>query len=290
MNTLLQLTTSVEHSHLIVPRAETQTETPNLQSQVVRVTNAIEDPALRTAVERILGDLIFMLDWLSLVGEDHSPSDEIDNAVSLLRVVGVEARSLVSFIEDNALRLEGLNEGIKENLDSMAYAIGHELRQLFESETARSKFDAPPNQDLRGPLIHARGVLRNCFQHCVINLVRVFDQNLTGAQLYDDWSVRRQRSLILCRELAALIEVVQASEFEPHRIAKKLISFRDGSMRWLMHKDWQDYESLSGQVIANLDQGNRPADLLHRLSCYLETLLTQVKGRTILRVDASSIE
>jgi hypothetical protein len=290
MNALLQSTTSVEHSHLIVPTAETQTETPNLQSQVIRVTNAIEDPSLRIAVEKILGDLLFMLDWLSLIGEDHSRSDEIDNDVSLLRAVGVEARSLVSFIEDNALQLEGLNEAIKQNIDSIAYAIGHELRQLFESETARSRLDAQ-NKDLTGALNHAQGVLKNCFQHCVINLVRVFDQNLTGGQIYDDWSIRRQRSLLLCRELAALIDVVQAIECEsPQRIARELISFREGSMQWLMHKDWPDYESLSGKVIAALDQGNKPADLLHRLSCYLETLLTQVKARAILRVQDTGIE
>ncbi|HLE64405.1 MAG TPA: hypothetical protein VI750_14735, partial [Pyrinomonadaceae bacterium] len=65
-------------------------------------------------------------------------------------------------------------------------------------------------------------------------------------------------------------------------IAAHLRAFKEGSMQWLMYKDWQEYEALSEQVLGSISQGDNPKDLLHRLGCYLETLLAHVKTRGVL--------
>jgi hypothetical protein len=284
MDVLLQPTASFDSSHLAQATPDdTRTQTPNLQSQITRVTNSISDRELRVKVERILGDLVFMLDWLSLIGEDCSPGDELEKSLWMLEAAAVDARSLVSFIEDNAMQLEGLDDAIREAFDSSAYAISLELKQIFGSESTRSTLDVR-SRDVKAALSHAQGVLKNCFQHCLFDLMRVFDQNSSCPQLYADLWVRRERSMLLCRELAALIDVVVVSDLNSaEHIIRKLVSFRENGMHWLMYRDWDDYESLSGQVIEALNKEERCADLLHRLACYLETLLAQVKTRAVLR-------
>jgi len=284
MHVLLQPTRSLNASHPTqTPPGATQTEPLNLQSQITRVTNSIRDAALRASVERILGDLVFMMDWLGLVGEDFSSADELERTLWMLQAAADDARSLVSFIEGKAMQLEGLDEAVQEAFDSSAYAITLELKQIFGSESTHSTLDVR-NRDVKGALIHAQGVLKNCFQHCMIDLMRVFDQNSSCSQLYDDLCIRRERSLLLCRELAALIDVVAVSDVpSAQHIIRELVSFRESGMQWLMYKDWEDYESLSGQVIEALNEGERPTDLLHRLGCYLETLLAQIKTRAVLR-------
>ena len=48
-------------------------EIPNLQSQVSVLTNSISDEAVRLAVGKVLTDLVFLLDYLSLVAGSERP-------------------------------------------------------------------------------------------------------------------------------------------------------------------------------------------------------------------------
>jgi hypothetical protein len=286
-----------EYTRSLAPRASpnearvgtSYSQTPNLHSQVTVLTNSISDEAVRLAVGKVLTDLVFLLDYLSLVA---GPRDlgGIKEVVAILNTVRGEAYALALFIENHALRLEGLDDRLSDTLDSSAYAINHEVRRIFDGELAHMSHDRD-NQETRGALLHAQGVLTNCFQQCMIDLARVFDASLTDARLFQDWQTRRESSLILYHDLSELIALVQASEndslkFFPKRsldyLEERLTSFREGSMQCLMYRDWQQYEALSEEIIASVRNGERPAALLHHMGCYLETLLAHVKARAVL--------
>jgi len=49
-----------------------------------------------------------------------------------------------------------------------------------------------------------------------------------------------------------------------------------------MHKDWHEYQALAEPIINSIEVGKDPADLLHSLQCYLETLLAHVRARAVL--------
>ena len=254
---------------------------PNLPSQLSRVTQSITDESLRKVVEKILGDLIFLIDYLSLIRDNPEQSPRFE-MVTILQAVRNKATSLLNFIETEALHGKELDNTTRQTFDCLVYAIRHDLKRTFESELG-GLTEARADRQTYEALFDAQGLLRNCFQHCIINLIQVFDHNITAEQLFDDWGIRRQQSLHLCEELSALIRILNSeSAHSPKYIAKRLKMFRQGSMQWLMYKDWQEYETLSGRVIDALDLGNTPSDLLHQLSCYMETLLTQVKARAVL--------
>jgi len=272
------------------PRVVTSgSQVPNLQSQVTVLTNTISDEAVRLAVGKVLTDLVFLLDYLSLVAGPRGLG-EMKEVVSILNTVRREAYSLAVFIEDHALRLDGLDDCLSETLDSSAYAINHEVRRMFDGELAHMSLDRA-DQETRGTLQHAQGVLTNCFQQCLINLARVFDASLTDAGLFQDWQSRRESSLILYQDLSELIDLVKTTEngslmYSPEQsldhLEEQLTSFRDGSMQCLMYKDWQQYEALLAEVIGSVRNGENPAGLLHHMACYLETLLAHVKARSVL--------
>ncbi len=262
---------------------------PNLQAQVSVLTNSISDEVVRLAVGKILTDLVFLLDYLSLVADSRNIGG-IKEVVSILHTVRGEAYSLAVFIENNALRLDGLSDRLRETLDSSAYAINHEVRRVFNTDLAHLSLDWN-NQETRGALLHAQGVLTNCFQQCMINVARVFDTNLTDASLFQDWQSRRESSLVLYHDLSELVALIQASAEDslncfpeqPHdHLVERLASFREGSMQCLMYKDWQQFEALSEAILAAIRIGESPADRLHHMGCYLETLLAHVKARSVL--------
>ncbi len=153
---------------------------------------------------------------------------------------------------------------------------------MFESELSQASSEED-DFALHGVLIYAQGVLTNCFQQCMMGLARLFDDGLTGERLFQDWRVKRERSLVLYRDLEKLVGVVQAGEGKSlMQIADQLRSFREGSMQWLMHKDWHEYQALAEPIINSIEVGKDPADLLHSLQCYLETLLAHVRARAVL--------
>ena len=295
MSTFLQLNTPYTGSFepTTSPREEcvetSYPEVTNLHSQVTVLTNSITDEAVRLMVGKVLTDLVFLLDYLSLVAS-HRDHGGIKEVVAILNAVRGEAYSLAVFIENHALTLEGIDDRLSQTLDSSAYAINHEVRRIFNGDLAQMNLDRD-DQETRGALLHAQGVLTNCFQQCMINLARVFDTSLTDARLFQDWQSRRESSMILYQDLSELIGLVQASEKDspslfPERsldfLARRLTSFRDGSMQSLMYKDWQQYEVLSQEIIASIRNREKPSHLLHHMGCYLETLLAHVKARSVL--------
>jgi len=257
-------------------------EIPNLQIRVTHLANSISDGSVRIVVSKVLADLVFLLDYLSLVEAPPREPARINERLSILEAVRGEAFSLVDFIENRVMQIEVLDEPLRDTLDGSAYAIQHEVRRIFEGELAQTRFEQD-EMKLHGLLLYAQGVLTNCFQQCLIGLARVFDDGVTGDRLFQDWRAKRERSLVLYRDLEALTEMLQKNEgWSLARIAEELQSFKEGSMQWLMYKDWHEYQALADPIIDLITRGENPADLLHRLDCYLETLLAHVRARAVL--------
>jgi hypothetical protein len=257
-------------------------EIPNLQIRVTHLANSISDESARIVVSKVLADLVFLLDYLSLVEAPPREPRRINERLAILEAVRSEAFSLVDFIENRVMQIEVLDELLRDTLDGSAYAIQHEVRRIFEGELAQTRFEQD-EMKLHGLLLYAQGVLTNCFQQCLIGLARVFDDGVTGDRLFQDWRAKRERSLVLYRDLEALTEMLEKNEGGSlARIAEELQSFKEGSMQWLMYKDWYEYQALADPIIDSIRRGENPADLLHRLDCYLETLLAHVRARAVL--------
>src|SRR5258705_12896526 len=96
-------------------------EMPNLQLQVTRLAGSITDEAVRIVVSKVLADLVFLLDYLSLVEAAPQEAVRIPERMSILDAVRGEAASLVEFIENHALQVEGLEKSLHETLDGSAY-------------------------------------------------------------------------------------------------------------------------------------------------------------------------
>jgi hypothetical protein len=138
-----------------------------------------------------------------------------------------------------------------------------------------------------GKILHAHGLLTNSFQQSVITLLQFFKPNLETSTLFNDSELRLQQSLILCRDLSSLIRLVGRAQTQPQpnvlrKIVGRILEFRDGTMQYLMYKDWQGYESLALEVITAIENNLDSKPLLQRFLCYLEVLYEHVKMRAVL--------
>ena len=295
MSTVLAVTTPELDPHVpllcdgvaVDPKAEAQREVhANLQHEIDLVLRSIADPELRQVSQIILSELVRFFDWLDRIENNLHKLDTLLESLSLLEVLEFEARSLVDYIEMKARKVSNSNERLNEVLDGITYGITHDLRRIFERELVRGVTEHS-TPIVYGKILHAHGLLTNCFQQSTITLLQVFNPRLNAQTLFNDIESRLKQSLVLCRDLSSLMRFVRLSQANSdpdvlRTVVGRILEFRDGSMHYLMYKDWRGYESLALEVITAIENNLDAKPLLHRFLTFLEVLYGHVKMRAVL--------
>jgi hypothetical protein len=269
------------------PQTEIQREVQaNLQNAIDQVIGSIENLELRSITQTILREMLRFFDWLDRIENNLHKLYTLLESLSLLEVVEFEARSLIDFIERRAIKAPSVNDRLHEVLDGITYGISHDLRRIFERELVRgvTEHSIPI---VYGKILHAHGLLTNCFQQSTITLLQVFNPKLDATSLFNDIESRLKQSLVLCKDLSSLMRFVRLSQANSdadvlRTVVDRILEFRDGSMHYLMYKDWRGYESLALEVITAIENNLDAKPLLHRFLCFLELLYGHVKMRAVL--------
>jgi len=258
----------------------------NLQHEIDSVVEQITDRELREISQTILGEMLRYFNWLARIENNLHKLDTLLESLSLLEVIEFEARSVTDYIDTRAIRLAAGNERLHEVLDGISYGITHDLRRIFERELVRGVTEQSI-PIVYGKIMHAHGLLTNCFQQSTITLLQVFKPGLDATTLFNDVELRLHQSLILCKDLSSLMRFVRLAQAndDPNvmrEVTARILEFRDGSMQYLMYKDWRGYENLALEVITAIENNLDPKPLLHRFICFLEVLYGHVKMRAVL--------
>ena len=278
-------------SHEIAVDLQTETQRAvqaNLQNEIDSVLNLIEDPRLRHISQTILIELVRFFDWLSRIENNLHKLDTLLESLSLLEVLEFEARSLIDYIDAKAIKVANAcgNDRLSDVLEGISYGITHDLRRIFERELVRGVTEQS-TPIVYGKILHAHGLLTNCFQQSTITLLQVFNPGMDASSLFNDIELRLQQSLVLCKDLSSLMRFVRLSQANSdpdvlRTVATRILEFRDGSMQYLMYKDWRGYESLALEVITAIENNLDPKPGLHKFLCFLELLYGHVKMRAVL--------
>ena len=269
------------------PQTEVQREVQqNLHNEIDLVLRSISHPELHDISATILSEMLRFFDWLTRIENNLQKLDTLLESLSLLEVLEFEARSLTDYIETRAIPAAKGNERLNDVLDGISYGITHDLRRIFERELIRGVTEQSI-PIVYGKIMHAHGLLTNCFQQSTITLLQVFNPNVDGSKLFNDVELRLEQSLVLCKDLSSLMRFVRLAQSNSNpdvlrSVTARILEFRDGSMQYLMYKDWRGYESLALEVITAIENNLDPKPSLHRFICYLEVLYGHVKMRAVL--------
>lgn len=257
----------------------------HLQPPLQRVLDALSSDKLGSDVRRIFVDLARLIDYLRWIEMALLADDPLKRTLGIFTLLHEEARNLQDTIDRRALHEGNSGTDIFDALDSTAYAISMEVRKVFGHELVGL------STLKRAPLIYVKieqsqGLLSNCFQQSTVALAQLFDASVDGHQLFRAFQNRLQQSIDLCRDLWRLLKFVRHAGRERDRypissFKSRLNAFREGSLRFLMYKDWETYERFA-QEIGGAHGAIELAPVLHRFDCYLETLLGQVRMRAVL--------
>ena len=272
---------------------DTQTEVQravrtNLLKEIDSVLNLMQDSQLRDMSQTILFELVRFFDWLNRIENNLHKLDTLLENLSLLEVLEFEARGLTDYIQTKAISVATAagNDRLNDVLDGISYGITHDLRRIFERELVRGVTEQS-TPIVYGKILHAHGLLTNCFQQSTITLLQVFKPAMDASALFNDIELRLQQSLVLCKDLSSLMRFVRLSQANSdpdvlRTVTGRILEFRDGSMQYLMYKDWRGYESLALEVITAVENNLDAKPLLHKFLCFLELLYGHVKMRAVL--------
>jgi hypothetical protein len=283
----------------VTPEPSGSTEGADLQRRLKQEINlvlgTIENPAVKEIAQTILLEIKAVFSRLSLVESNLRKLDTLQENLSILEMLQFDTHSLVQYVEFNAMPTEGISERLRDVLDGMSYGISHDVKRVFE-QGILGNIANQTTPVVYGKILHAHGLLTNCFQQSVITLLQVFNPSLDPLLLFDDFEQRLRQSLSLCRDLSSVMRVVHNAQLDPspdnlRAVVISVMDFRDGSMQYLMYRDWRGYERLALELITAIEHNRETKDLLHQFACYLDVLYGHVKMRAVLRdMFASSSE
>src|SRR5215813_6451571 len=247
----------------------------------------IDDPVVLELADTIFDGILRAFTRLNLIGTNLHKLDTLMENLSILEVLHFEIRYLLEYLEAKAMNTPGISERLQEVFDGISYGISHDVKRVFERELVGDIKDQS-TPVVYGKILHTHGLLTNCFQQSLITLLQVFNPRLDPFGIFDDFEERLRQSLLLCNDLAALMRVVRHAEAEPtpdflHTVVQHALKFRDGSMQYLMYRDWRGYERLALALITSIETNGDSKDLLHQFACFLEVLYGHVKMRAVLR-------
>lgn len=249
------------------------------------VQEKIQNESIGTEIKLLFEQLSRLLEWLKFIEHTLERDQPLKQTLPVLSLVNQESQTLVDLIENRVMKLKGLPQELYDTLDGTSYAVKMELKKVFARELIGiSAVKHSPT--IYGKLESAHGLLRNSFQQSAVALVQVFDSNLDGARLFDNFQTRLEQSILLRKELWYIMHMVRKAEvegenFSSAKLNETLLTFRNGSMRFLMFKDWEACERFIDEVVASTGT-IEVTPILHRLGAYIETLHGQVCMRAVL--------
>lgn len=257
----------------------------SLHPSLVALTERLMPDALAVDMLAIFAALTRLLERLRFIEALLRRDQPLKQTLPIFTLIYEETRTLLDLIETRALHIEGLEGAIFDALDATAYAVGMETRKAFEHELVGLSA-LRHARSLYAKVESALGLLRDCFQQSTVTLAQVFDPTLNGVRLFADFQNKLDQSLVLREDLWQLLQLVRRAEQERDRrplapLLEQLVAFRDGSLRYLMYKDWESYERFVEEVAAARGAVEL-GPVLHRFNAYLETLFGQINMRAVL--------
>ncbi len=281
------LNQSIEQSQLLpVTQQYLLTPTPDIKSEALRkLVAALPDPALRQDLRHIFSSFYRFLRYLDFVQDDLRQDRPLKSNLLIFILIRAETEALIEFIETRPMCLPNLLPDVHDAFDATVYALEMELQKIYGRELVgfAELHQAPP---IYSRVENTHGLLRDCFQQSLVALATVFDPTFDGTADFDMFQTKLEQSLHLREDIWRLLCHLRRFESRPDKTAvapliERITLFRDTSLRFLMYKDWDEYDRFLDQVQSarNLEELLKT---VHLLSTFLETLLGQINMRAVL--------
>lgn len=225
-----------------------------------------------------------VLKWLSVVKKMLDADKPLKASLLIFSRVNELVLDLTHYINSRLDRFPNQEAELFSTLDAASYTASIELKKVYSQELA-GVASMRPTPSIYARIETAYSLLNDGFQQILAGFMRIVDPTTEIIDVFPEFKVKLEQSIVLRSELWAAAQVVKAAEKTPdscmiEKMKQALSAFRQGSIRFLFYKDTETVERFIEEIIVT----NNTKDLvpiLHRFGAFLETLFGQVALRAV---------
>lgn len=253
---------------------------------------SIPEKVLRRKVARVLLHFYRCLKYLSLVSRELNRDRPLRQYLVIFSLIHEQMGDIEDYMKASFIKTGDAGFELRNAAELIVCSLAMEARHILERELVFVSRD-PDASSVFSKIESSHGLLRNCFENCIIALVQALDGSLCERDLFPQRAYGfqiayrlRQDLWELRQHLKHLLERQEAPDSS--KIIERLALLRDTSMSDLMHGDCIEFERFSDALVTS----NSPLEVrnhLRKFVSYLEALVQEVSKRSTLS-EASSQE
>lgn len=254
---------------------------------IAAAIRAIEDPLQRRQAAKVFLEFFRLLHYLEFADPAQIPEESLKNAILVFALITSETRLLLGYLEQRVLKGLEPESPLHQLYDSFVYSLPFELKKVISTELMDISV-ARQIDTIRTRVENSHGILKDCFQQCVVQLATYFDPRIAGLDIFPAFTARLEHSIRLrdhLRSLVASVRLFQARKDANAAAAMKdaISRFYDTDMKYLMYRDWSGFELFFIEI---LKCSSIPGLLQigHRFETFLMTLYREVQKRSVLGI------
>lgn len=254
----------------------------------VRLNNILKtlpNENLQQFFEKIFLEFFRILKYLDFISTDLVQDRPLKVCLIVFSLIRTEIAALTEFMENRLLTLSDMPTAVYNSMDGCVYALQMDLKKVYGRELIGFATLGQP------PLLYAKtenshGLLRDSIQQSIVSLVQIFDDKFEGQELFNSFQTRLDQSVKLRLDIWKLLCTIRNFEKDPdpertYLVTDQMANFRDTSLKYLMYKDWDDFQRLTEEsMTTNTIEDFRKS--IHVFSTFLEALLGQINMRAVL--------
>jgi hypothetical protein len=251
---------------------------------LTNVLRGISDDSVRRNVALVLLYLFRFLKYLKFISADLKRDRPLQRNLVIFSLLHEEMGNLHGFLKSRFVKAREAGRSLRNGAELIGYSVKTESQRVLEHELAFISREADP-ANVFAKIENSHGLLRNCFQSCIVTLMQSVEKTFDGASIFPSRTERlvegeklRQDLWDLRQWLLAVLE--NKEDLDSTIIVERIASFRDVSHQSLMYRDWAEFESFTDGLATS---GNfiETRTCIRKFVSYLEALIQEVSKRSI---------
>ncbi|MBM3791945.1 MAG: hypothetical protein FJW35_16555 [Acidobacteria bacterium] len=247
---------------------------------------SISDPAMRRNTALALLYLYRFLRYLTVTGRDLRLDHPLRHHVVVFSLLHQEAGRYVDFLKARLVKGKKVDPSVRNAGELMVHSLKLELRRVMERELVFVGADTDAST-IYSKMENSHGLLTNCFQSCIVTLAQAYDPGIDARSVFPSMLEGADRARKLRQELWDLRRDLddlagRESDCDLSRVMERIAGFRESSLKYLMYKDWGEFERFADSIVTT-GSSEEARNELRNLINYLDLLVAEVSKRSVLR-------
>jgi len=253
------------------------------------VIRSVSNNFLKRSVAIFIAKFLRILKYMEFAKIFTDIPLEIKKYLIIFVLIYAEIKKIIDLMTKQYLYNEEVPADFIEMIDGFIFSISMDMKKIMKKELVGFLGNNQPSH-LYMKIENSCGIMENAIKQTVVSIAQYFDKNIQGTDIFEDFQTKLEQSLILREEIYELYTIsrnlINSSNQEKEEIniqplINKLELFRRGSMKFLMFKDWYDFDNFYNELSHTVNQKALHLTL-NKFAAFLATLLKEVNKRAVL--------